>query len=86
VSEILPGSAEPAVGFLSPRDPRVEATVAAIEKSQVREGLVLRYIEAGGAALGPSADEGKRGILTGASTGSWLFGWCSACSATGDLK
>src|SRR5262249_44997695 len=33
----------PAVGFLPPRDPRVETTVAAIEKSLVREGLVLRY-------------------------------------------
>jgi GH15 family glucan-1,4-alpha-glucosidase len=33
----------PAVGFLPPHDPRVETTVAAIEKSLVREGLVLRY-------------------------------------------
>jgi GH15 family glucan-1,4-alpha-glucosidase len=33
----------PAVGFLPPRDPRVEATVTAIERGLMREGLVLRY-------------------------------------------
>ena len=33
----------PAVGFLPPHDARVEATVAAIEKGLVRDGLVLRY-------------------------------------------
>src|SRR4051812_27638993 len=31
------------VGFLSPDDPRVKGTVAAIEKHLVRDGFVLRY-------------------------------------------
>src|SRR5690606_12139821 len=33
----------PQVGFLPPDDPRVVGTVAAIEKTLVRDGLVLRY-------------------------------------------
>src|SRR5262249_10879823 len=33
----------PTVGFLPPHDPRVEATVAAIERGLVREGFVRRY-------------------------------------------
>jgi GH15 family glucan-1,4-alpha-glucosidase len=33
----------PIVGFLSPEDPRIRGTVAAIEKRLLREGFVLRY-------------------------------------------
>jgi GH15 family glucan-1,4-alpha-glucosidase len=33
----------PIVGFLPPSDPRVQGTVAAIERRLVRDGLVLRY-------------------------------------------
>jgi GH15 family glucan-1,4-alpha-glucosidase len=33
----------PIVGFLPPEDPRIKATVAAIEKRLVRDGLVARY-------------------------------------------
>jgi GH15 family glucan-1,4-alpha-glucosidase len=33
----------PHVGFLPPRDPRVQGTVAAIERSLLRDGFVLRY-------------------------------------------
>lgn len=33
----------PIVGFLPPRDPRVLATTAAIERELMRDGLVLRY-------------------------------------------
>jgi GH15 family glucan-1,4-alpha-glucosidase len=33
----------PLVGFLPPEDPRVQGTVAAIEKNLMRDGLVLRY-------------------------------------------
>jgi len=33
----------PAVGFLPPSDPRVQGTVAAVERELVRDGLVLRY-------------------------------------------
>nr|WP_232532937.1 MULTISPECIES: glycoside hydrolase family 15 protein [Ramlibacter] len=34
----------PIVGFLPPQDPRMLATVAAIERDLVRDGLVCRYI------------------------------------------
>jgi GH15 family glucan-1,4-alpha-glucosidase len=34
----------PSVGFLPARDPRVLGTIAAIEKTLMREGLVLRYL------------------------------------------
>jgi GH15 family glucan-1,4-alpha-glucosidase len=33
----------PLVGFLPPEDPRIKGTVAAIERSLVRDGFVLRY-------------------------------------------
>ena len=33
----------PALGFLPPDDPRIQGTIAAIEKKLVREGFVLRY-------------------------------------------
>jgi pentatricopeptide repeat protein len=33
----------PIVGFLLPDDPRVQGTVAAIERKLVRDGLALRY-------------------------------------------
>jgi GH15 family glucan-1,4-alpha-glucosidase len=33
----------PMVGFLPPSDPRVEGTVAAIERNLMRDGLLLRY-------------------------------------------
>jgi GH15 family glucan-1,4-alpha-glucosidase len=33
----------PIVGFLPPEDPRIQGTVAAIEKKLLRDGLVLRY-------------------------------------------
>jgi GH15 family glucan-1,4-alpha-glucosidase len=33
----------PTVGFLPPEDPRVQGTVAAIEKSLMQDGLVSRY-------------------------------------------
>ena len=33
----------PAVGFLSPSDPRVLGTIAAIEKHMMRDGFVLRH-------------------------------------------
>ena len=33
----------PMVGFLSPEDPRIHGTVAAIEKHLVQDGLVMRY-------------------------------------------
>jgi len=41
----------PQVGFLPPDDPRVAATVAAIENELIRDGLVLRYSESAGPAL-----------------------------------
>ncbi len=39
----------PLVGFLPPEDPRVRATVAAIEQDLMEDGLVLRYRTEGGA-------------------------------------
>jgi GH15 family glucan-1,4-alpha-glucosidase len=33
----------PAVGFLPPEDPRIRATVEAIERRLIRDGLVMRY-------------------------------------------
>jgi GH15 family glucan-1,4-alpha-glucosidase len=33
----------PAVGFLPPSDPRVQGTIAAIEKHMMRDGFVLRH-------------------------------------------
>ena len=33
----------PLVGFLPPKDPRVTATIAAIEAALMRDGLVMRY-------------------------------------------
>ncbi len=44
----------PLVGFLPPEDPRVRATVAAIEQDLMEDGLVLRYrTEAGADGLPP---------------------------------
>ncbi len=44
----------PMVGFLPPEDPRVRATVAAIERDLMEDGLVLRYrTEAGADGLPP---------------------------------
>ncbi len=47
----------PIVGFLPPRDPRVLATTAAIERELMRDGLVLRY-EPEEAEDGLDGDEG----------------------------
>jgi len=47
----------PIVGFLPPDDPRVLGTVAAIERSLVRNGLVLRY-DTGTGTDGLPAGEG----------------------------
>jgi GH15 family glucan-1,4-alpha-glucosidase len=47
----------PLVGFLPPTDPRVVATVQAIERELLRDGLVLRY-RADGAGDGLPAGEG----------------------------
>ena len=33
----------PSVGFLPPSDPRVEGTIAAVEKYLMRDGFVLRH-------------------------------------------
>lgn len=33
----------PTVGFLPPEDPRVQGTIAAVERTLMRDGLVLRY-------------------------------------------
>jgi GH15 family glucan-1,4-alpha-glucosidase len=45
------------VGFLSPSDPRVRGTVAAIERGLLRNGLVLRY-DTGSGTDGLPAGEG----------------------------
>jgi len=47
----------PLVGFLPPSDPRVQGTVAAIERLLVRDGLVLRY-DTGKSADGLPPGEG----------------------------
>ena len=47
----------PIVGFLPPDDPRVQGTVAAIERKLVRDGLVLRY-DTGKGVDGLPAGEG----------------------------
>jgi len=44
----------PFVGFLPPDDPRVLGTVAAVEQSLVRDGLVYRYTR----SRGPRTDDG----------------------------
>ncbi len=49
----------PLVGFLPAADPRVRATVAAIEKNLVNEGFVARYeFDQGGSVDGLPAGEG----------------------------
>jgi GH15 family glucan-1,4-alpha-glucosidase len=47
----------PLVGFLPPEDPRIQGTVAAIEKNLMKDGLVARY-NARSAVDGLSGDEG----------------------------
>lgn len=47
----------PLVGFLSPNDPNVRSTVSAVERSLMRDGLVLRY-EPNEEAEGLPGDEG----------------------------
>ena len=48
----------PLVGFLPATDERVRGTVAAVERELVRDGLVRRYTQGGGAVDGLPADEG----------------------------
>jgi GH15 family glucan-1,4-alpha-glucosidase len=49
----------PLVGFLDARDERMVSTVAAIERTLLRDGLVLRYVPRGdGAVDGLTDDEG----------------------------
>jgi GH15 family glucan-1,4-alpha-glucosidase len=47
----------PAIGFLPPNDPRIKATVAAIERELMSDGLLLRY-DSGRASDGLPAGEG----------------------------
>jgi GH15 family glucan-1,4-alpha-glucosidase len=47
----------PIVGFLPPDDPRIQGTVAAIERKLVRDGLVMRY-DTGSAVDGLPPGEG----------------------------
>jgi GH15 family glucan-1,4-alpha-glucosidase len=49
----------PAVGFIAAEDPRMVATVEAIQRELMRDGLVLRYLPLrDGAVDGLSSDEG----------------------------
>jgi GH15 family glucan-1,4-alpha-glucosidase len=44
------------VGFLSPDDPRVVSTVRVLRRELMRDGLMLRYTQAGGAAGAANVD------------------------------
>ncbi len=48
----------PMLGFLPPTDPRVRGTIEAIEKTLMRDGLLLRYDTGGGSGDGLPAGEG----------------------------
>jgi GH15 family glucan-1,4-alpha-glucosidase len=46
----------PEVGFLQPDDPRVVSTVRVLRRELMRDGLMLRYTQAGGSGGGPAVD------------------------------
>jgi len=46
----------PEVGFLPPEDPRVVSTVRVLRRDLMRDGLMLRYTQAGGGDGGPAVD------------------------------
>ena len=46
----------PEVGFLQPDDPRVVSTVRVLRRELMRDGLMLRYTQAGGTGDGPAVD------------------------------
>jgi GH15 family glucan-1,4-alpha-glucosidase len=46
----------PEVGFLAPDDPRVVSTVRVLRRDLMRDGLMLRYTQAGGSGGDPAVD------------------------------
>ncbi|HET9449598.1 MAG TPA: glycoside hydrolase family 15 protein [Aggregicoccus sp.] len=53
----------PALGFLTPEDPRMLGTVAAIERELMRDGFVLRYATEGGERVDDGLPPGEGAFL-----------------------